>query len=287
MLECGSLTIDVFLAVLAAAVMHAGWNAIIKTRLDRFLSISLMSFSMAGLSIACLPFVALPQGFTWVWIILSAILHTGYKIFLIKAYDAGDLAQVYPLARGAAPLITAALALVLLGERLTPVMAAGIIVLCLGIGLMAARGGVALERLGRHAVANALITSCFIAAYTLTDGVGGRSAPSASSYAVWMFAIDGVWMSAFCMMVRGRAAFIGVLPEWKSGLATGALSLGAYWLVIWAMTKAPIAAVAALRETSILIAVAISVLVLRERLSRWRCAAAVLIVAGVIVLRMG
>lgn len=267
--------------------MHAAWNAMIKQRLDRFLSISLMSFSMGLLSLACLPFVAVPQGFTWFWIILSALLHTGYKIYLIRAYDSGDLAQIYPLARGAAPLITALAGVTLLSEALSPVMATGIVVLCLGIGLMAARGGAQLERLSGLAIVNALITSLFIAGYTLTDGIGGRTAPTASSYAVWMFAIDGLSMALFCMMMRGRQVFTSVLPEWRSGLVTGALSLGAYWIVIWAMTKAPIAAVAALRETSILFAVLISVFFLKERLTGWRSFACLLIVAGVIVLRMG
>ncbi|NNE23678.1 MAG: EamA family transporter [Rhizobiales bacterium] len=281
------MSLEVFFAVLAAAVMHAAWNAMIKQRLDRFLSISLMSFSMGLLSLVCLPFVAVPQGFTWFWIILSALLHTGYKIYLIRAYDSGDLAQIYPLARGAAPLITALAGVVLLSEVLSPMMAGGIVVLCLGIGLMAARGGAQFERLSGLAIANALVTSLFIAGYTLTDGIGGRTAPTASSYAVWMFAIDGFWMALFCMMMRGRQAFISVLPEWRSGLATGALSLGAYWIVIWAMTKAPIAAVAALRETSILFAVLISVIFLKERLTRWRSLACVLIVAGVVALRLG
>ena len=281
------MSLEVFFAVLAAAIMHAAWNAMIKQRLDRFLSISLMSFAMGLLSLACLPFVAIPQGITWFWIILSALLHTGYKIYLIRAYDSGDLAQIYPLARGAAPLIMALAGVLLLSEILSPTMATGIIVLCVGIGLMAARGGVQLERLSGLAISNALITSLFIAGYTLTDGIGARTAPTASSYAVWMFAIDGFWMALFCMVMRGRQAFVSVLPEWRSGLVTGALSLGAYWIVIWAMTKAPIAAVAALRETSILFAVLISVVFLKERLTGWRSLACLLIVAGVIVLRMG
>ena len=281
------MSLEVFLAVLAAAAMHAAWNAIIKQRLDRFLSISLMSFSMGALAVACLPFVAVPQGFTWFWILISALLHTGYKIYLIRAYDSGDLAQIYPLARGTAPLITAIAGLIFLAEALSPMMAAGIAILCLGIGLMSARGGATLEKLSRTAIANALITSLFIAAYTMTDGIGGRSAASASSYAAWMFAIDGFWMTLFCMMVRGRAAFASILPQWRSGLLTGALSLAAYWLVIWAMTKAPIAAVAALRETSILLAVLISVIVLKEKMTRWRAIASLLIVCGVIALRLG
>ncbi len=279
--------LDVFFAVLAAAFMHAAWNAMIKQRLDRFLSISLMSFAMGSLSLLCIPFFPVPEGITWLWIVLSALLHTGYKVYLIRAYDSGDLAQVYPLARGAAPLITAVAGLLLLSETLSPLTTIGIAVLCAGIVLMSYRGGAALERLSGIAIANALITSLFIAAYTIVDGIGGRGAVSPSSYAVWMFAIDGLWMALFCVMVRGRAAFVSVLPEWKTGLVTGALSLGAYWIVIWAMTKAPIAAVAALRESSILFAVLLSTLVLKERMTVWRAAAALLIVAGVVGLRVG
>lgn len=281
------MTVDVFLAVIAAGLMHAAWNAMIKQRLDRFMSISLMSFSMAALSIACLPFFEVPQGFTWFWIGVSAALHTGYKIFLIRAYEAGDLAQVYPLARGSAPLLTAVFGFVLLGEQLSTIMTVGIAVLCLGITLMSMRGGATLGRLNGIAIVNALITSLFIAAYTLTDGIGGRSAPSASSYAVWMFAIDGVWMALFCTYMRGPEVFSAIAAQWRSALISGALSLGAYWIVIWAMTRAPIAAVAALRETSILFAVLISVLFLGERLTSWRLAAVALIVAGVILLRLG
>jgi len=281
------LSLTVFLAVLAAALMHAGWNAIIKVKLDRFLSISLMGLAMGSISLVCLPFVAVPSGITWGWIVTSAALHTGYKLFLIRAYEAGDLGQVYPLARGTAPLLTALAGIMLLGEFLAPLTAAGIVIVCLGIVVMSMRGGSTLAGLDRKAVAYALITSLFIAGYTLTDGVGARGAASASSYALWMFLIDGFWMASFCLMLKGRGAFLTMLGEWKTGLVTGALSLGAYWIVIWAMTRAPIAAVAALREVSILFAVAISVLALRERLTGWRIAAALLIVAGVVALRAG
>jgi drug/metabolite transporter (DMT)-like permease len=281
------LSLDVFLAVLAAALMHAGWNAIIKVRLDRFLSISLMGLAMGSISLALLPFVEVPQGITWLWILASAALHTGYKLFLIRAYEAGDLGQVYPLARGAAPLLTALAGFLLLDDVLTPLMTAGIVVLSLGIGVMSLRGGRTLAALDRHAVASALATSLFIAGYTLTDGVGARGAHSASSYAVWMFLIDGFWMASFCLMLKGPGAFFTMAREWKSGLVTGGLSFAAYWIVIWAMTKAPIAAVAALREVSILFAVAISVVLLKERLTGWRTAAALLIVAGVVALRTG
>lgn len=282
-----SLTADVFFAVLAAAFMHAGWNALIKVRLDRFLSVSLMSFGMGAISLVCLPFVAAPSGETWVWILLSAALHTGYKLFLIRAYGEGDLGQIYPLARGTAPLLTAVGSALLIGELVSPLTGLSILVLSLGILLMSLRGGDGIARMSRTAVAYALGTSLFIAAYTLTDGVGGRSAESASSYTVWLFLIDGFWMGLLCVALRGRTAVDAMLPAWRIGLITGGLSLGAYWIVIWAMTKAPIAAVAALRETSILFALALSAVFLKERLTPWRLSAAGLILAGMAGLRLG
>jgi drug/metabolite transporter (DMT)-like permease len=132
----------------------------------------------------------------------------------------------------------------------------------------------------------ALGTSGFIALYTLVDGVGGRSAPSASSYTAWLFVLDGLAMGLVCVAVRGRAAVAAMVPAWRTLLGTGALSLGAYWIVIWAMTQAPIAAVAALRESSILFALVLSTVMLKERLTAWRITAAVLILAGVAGLRI-
>ena len=280
------MTTEVFLAVLAAAFMHAGWNALIKVRLDPFLSISLMSFGMGAISLACLAFVAVPAGWTWGWIGLSAVLHMGYKLFLIRAYRTGDLGQVYPLARGTAPLFTVLGSAVLVGEVVPVSTGVAIAVVCLGILLMAVRGSGTPATLARSTVLYALGTSAFIALYTLVDGVGGRSAPSASSYTAWLFVLDGFSMGLLCLGVRGRPAIDAMLTAWRSGLGIGALSLGAYWIIIWAMTQAPIAAVAALRESSILFAIVLSSLMLKERLTPWRITAAVLILAGVAGLRM-
>jgi drug/metabolite transporter (DMT)-like permease len=148
------------------------------------------------------------------------------------------------------------------------------------------RGASTTANLGRATVLYALGTSGFIAAYTLVDGVGGRSAPSASSYTAWLFLLDGFSMGVLCLVVRGRPAIDAMVPAWRSGLGTGALSLGAYWIIIWAMTQAPIAAVAALRESSILFALVLSTLMLKEKLTAWRITAAVLILVGVAGLRI-
>ena len=138
-----------------------------------------------------------------------------------------------------------------------------------------------------RAVGFALLTSLFIAGYTLADGVGGRSAPSALNYAVWLYIVDGVWSLAFCVFMRGPQSLKLMLPEWKIGLVAGVLSAVAYGIAIWAATQAPVAMVAALRETSILFAMILSVWLIGERLTAWRIAAALCIVAGVVALRLG
>lgn len=279
------MSLTVFLAVLAAAVMHASWNALIKVRLDRFASISLMSLGSGIFALPVLFFVDVPQGVTWLWIGFSLAMHTGYRLFLVRSYETGDLAQTYPLARGTAPLLTT-LGGVLLLQEIPPALAiSGIVVLSLGTLLMSFRGG---ERgLGGHGVRYALITSLFICGYTLSDGSGARSAATATSYAAWLFAMDGIWVTIVCLAVRGPRVVREMRTEWTMGLATGFLSGIAYWIVMWAMTKAPIAAVAALRESSILFAMLISVVALGEKMNRWRITAALCIVLGVIAIRLG
>lgn len=275
----------VFFAVLAAAAMHAGWNAVIKIRLDRFASISLMTLATAVVSLPVLPFVAFPSAETWSWIGASLVFHTGYKYFLTRAYDSGDLAQAYPLARGSAPLLTTIGAIVLFREMPEAVAVGGIVLLSAGTFLMSLRGG-SIDGLRSRAVFYALVTSLFITGYTLTDGMGARSADTALSYAAWLYIGDGIWSSIFCILLRGPGIVRVVLPEWKSALGAGFLSAAAYAIAMWAMTKAPIAVVAALRETSILFAMMLSVLMIGETLTRWRVASALLIVGGVAALRL-
>lgn len=276
----------IFFAVLAAAAMHAGWNAVVKIGLDQFLTVSLVSVAAGAVALACLPFTEAPAGAVWYWILASAVLHTGYKIFLVQAYKAGDLGQVYPLARGAAPLIVAAVSLVALEEGLDGANLAGIGVLVAGVWLMSLRGGHQMRGLNRAAVLYALGTSCFIAAYTLVDGLGARQAASAMSYAIYLFVIDAVFIAIVCLAVRGWKGIRRMEGVWKSGLAGGALSLGAYWIAIWAMTQAPIATVAALRETSVLFAIVIATVALKEKLTPWRLAAVFVISGGTVLLRL-
>ena len=281
------MSTTVFLAVLAAAAMHALWNALIKVRLDPFVSLSVMSLGMGLVAMPLLPFVSMPQGVTWAWIAMSLVFHTGYKYFLARAYETGDMAQAYPLARGTAPLMAAIGGAVLLSEMPSALAMGGILLLGIGTVLMSFRGGALNALANNSAVGYALLTSVFVAGYTLTDGSGARSATTATSYAAWFFIAEGIWSMVFCIWLRGWGVVHAVVPQWRICIGAGFLSALAYGIAMWAMTKAPIAAVAALRETSILFAMVLSVTILGEALTRWRVAAALLIVIGVVALRLG
>lgn len=280
------MTPAVFAAVLAAAVMHAVWNALVKAQADRFASISIASLGMTFAALPVLPFVEFPTVEVWRFIAASLTIHVGYRLFLVRAYEAGDLAQAYPLARGAAPLATAFGAFVLIGETPSPAAIAGIALLSAGVILMSGLGGAAGGGFNRRGVGYALLTALLISAYTLVDGQGARLAETATSYAAWHFACDGAISMSVGFATRGRSMAMAFAREWRMGLTAGVLSAASYWIALWAMTKAPIASVAALRESSILFAMLISVAALGERATPWRMGAAALILAGVFMLRL-
>jgi drug/metabolite transporter (DMT)-like permease len=271
----------VFFAILFAALLHAGWNALVKTGLDRFSSILFLGLVQGAIALALLPLFGLPPKAAWPWVLAGSALHSGYKLALIRAYGHGDLSQVYPLSRGTAPLIVAIVGALFLGEAMDAARTAAVIAIAAGIMLMAGKGGLTRAGLGW-----ALVTAGFTAAYTLADGVGARIAGSASAFILTMIALDGLFMLAYGLAARGPAGIAAMLPAWRSGVAAGAMSLGAYWIAIWAFTLAPLAMVAALRETSVLFAMLIAALWLKEGLSLRRWAAGGLILAGVVLMRV-
>ncbi|MEZ5774202.1 MAG: EamA family transporter [Hyphomicrobiaceae bacterium] len=274
-------------AVLAAALMHAGWNAAIKLRLDRQTAVLLLSIVQGGMAALMLWAVALPAAAALPYLLLSAVLHSAYKLVLAAAYHRADMAVVYPLARGFAPCAVAIAAALLLGEVLGPLEIVAVCAIAAGVMLMSLRGGAAGRGLTPEVTALALTTALLTAAYTLVDGQGARLAGSATAFVLWMFALDAVVMTAASLAMRGRAAFSGLAGAAWPGFVAGALSLGSYWIAVWAMTRAPIALVAALRETSVLFALLISALWLGEPLTRWRVLAGLMILAGVVGMRIG
>ncbi len=276
----------VFAAVLVAAACHAGWNAVIKFGLDPFSTMALIAVASMAVAVPLVPIVGFPSAASWPWLAGSLALHLAYFIGLTEAYRTGDMGQVYPIARGTAPLLTALASYLLLGEDLGILGSSGIVVLVCGVVLVSVRGGRNLVRLDRRAVGYALFTAVTICGYSLVDGIGARKAGSAHAYAVMLFVFDGISMAVFALVRRGYAMIPAAARFWKGGLAGGTLSLAAYWIVIWAMTVAPIALVAALRETSVLFGAAFAVVFLGEPLRPIRILAAVLIVAALALIRL-
>ena len=283
------IPVAVFAAVLVAALMHAGWNALVKTGLDRFSSILILALVQGAIALLLLPFFDPPARAAWPWVLAGSTLHSGYKLVLIQAYRHGDLSQIYPLARGTAPLIVALASALLLHEHMGALRIAAVLLIAAGIMLMARRdgkgGGKAAPALTRIGLGFALLTACFTASYTMADGVGARIAGTASGFTLWMFVLDGLFMLVYALITRGRPALVAMMPAWRGGVAAGAMSLGSYWIAIWAFTLAPLALVAALRETSVLWAMLIAFFLLKERVGPWRWVAAALIVGGILLMR--
>jgi drug/metabolite transporter (DMT)-like permease len=276
----------VLITVLFGAACHAGWNAFLKIRLEPFSAMALIAVVSALVVLPVLPFVGIPPTQAWPWLIASVIFHLGYFIGLTEAYRTGDMGQVYPIARGSAPLMTAIAGTFIVGETIGLRGWLGILVLVSGVFLLSLRGGRNLH-FDKRAVAFALFTAVTICGYSIVDGLGARTAGSAHVYTVWLFLLDGLMMFVFVLLRRGVPVLREFAGFWKEGLIGGSLSLAAYWIAIWAMTVAPIALVAALRETSVLFAAAIAVIVLKEPLQRPRIIAAVMIVAGLVLIRLG
>jgi drug/metabolite transporter (DMT)-like permease len=276
----------VFAAVLVAAASHASWNALIKFRLDPFATMSIIAVSSGVIAIPLVPLVGVPVVPAWPWVAASVVLHIGYYIGLTEAYRTGDLSQVYPVARGSAPLMTAIISTTVVGERLSVVGWVGILALVSGVFLLSARGGRDLTRIDRRAIGFAFFTAVTICGYSLTDGIGARISGNPHAYTTWLFLCDGVAMLILALIRRGQSIVTDTRSYWTLGLLGGALSMFSYWVAIWAMTKAPIAIVAALRETSVLFGTAIAVVMLKESLRPSRIAAALLIVCGLAMIRL-
>ena len=276
----------VFLAVLFAAFCHAGWNALIKVGLDPLSTTTLISLGSGAMALLFLPFVGLPALAAWPWIAASVAIHLFYFGALIEAYRTGDLGQVYPIARGAAPLMTATTTTLFVGEKLSLLGWGGIVALVMGVFLLSAHGGRDLARIDRRAVGFALLTALTICAYSVVDGIGGRLAGNPHAYSAWLFVGIALIMLPYALWRGGREVLPAMQTYWRRGLVGGGLQLGSYGIAIWAMTLAPIAIVATLRETSVLFGAVIAVIVLKEPLRATRIVAALLILGGLILIRL-
>ena len=286
------MSTGVVLAVLLGALLHAAWNALVKSSGDKQLDLAMVHLLGALVSLPLLLWVGLPPAAAWPFVAGSLLIHVAYYITLNGAYQHGDLGSTYPIMRGSAPLLVA-LGSSALGEPLTPPAWLGVGAVTAGVLLVGlARPAQALHH--RRAIGFALANALVIAAYTLVDGRGVRISAaagySAASYVVLLFVLDGIPYPALVFAQRRAAARRAMLAHarqrWPLALLGGLASLGSYGIALWAMTQAPVAAVSALRETSVLFATALSVWVLKERFGLQRACGAVVIVGGVIALRL-
>lgn len=275
---------DIIALVLVGALLHAIWNALVKAGTDASLDSAMVALGAAITSLIFLPFVAWPRPEAWPYIFISISTQFCYFQLVGAAYRLGDIGLVYPLMRGVAPMIVAALSGIILGEYLSPVMLAGVVILSVGVLTLAAES----HRTNKMAMGMALLNAGVIATYTYVDGVGARVSGYPISYTLWISILPPIPLFLYAFLRRGsREVLSHARISWKRGLFGGACSMTSYGLSLYAMTKAPIAAVAALRETSILFALLISIFVLKEIASHWRILAGAMIAAGALVLRLG
>ena len=281
------MTFEITLAVLLAALLHASWNAMIKGGSDVLLDTASI---VAGAGLLALPFlliVPVPNAASWPYIFASITTHLAYYFLMVNAYRTGELSLVYPLMRGVAPLITAVLGILWLRELPALISWLGMLMISIGVIALALRPvGTAPLLLGHgRAVGFALGNAAVIAVYTIIDGTGARLAGNPWSYNAWLCALDAIPFSIYMLATRRRMFFTALAQRRWHGLIGGGLSATAYAISVWAMTKAPVALVASLRETSVLFATLIGARLLKERLTPRRWAGVGAVVIGVVALK--
>ena len=277
-----ALSLSVTLAVLAAAVTHAVWNAIAHGIKDQTLAFALIGVGGTAVSVPLVIVAALPRSSAWPYLLASVAIHVFYNLLLMQCYRLGEFSQVYPLARGVSPLVVTILAAVFVHEHLAPAQIGGVAVVSAGLAFLVFGG----RRPGRGAFLAAVGTGLTIAAYTTVDGVGVRASASPVGYIGWLILLQSLCVPLFAAVRRRDVLLKQPRRILLSGLLAGALSVLAYGLVLWAQTKGALAPIAALRETSVIFGAIIGTLVFREPFGRSRITATVLVVAGIVLLNV-
>ena len=289
-----ALTWPLVLAVLCGAMLHASWNALIKSGNDKALDTALVHSLGALIALPFMLWFGPPPRGAWPFIAASLFIHIAYYVALVGAYQHGELGLTYPIMRGFAPLLVALASGAFIGEAPTPVAWLGIAGITLGVALVGlAHPGEALHH--RKALMFAFANAAIIAIYTIVDGRGVRASVvddfGALRYVLMLFVLDGIAYPSFVWLRRsaaGRRAIIRYARQrWPVAALGGAASIGSYAIALWAMTRAPVASVAALRETSVLFAALLGTLLLKERFGVQRAVGTSVIVGGVMALRFG
>jgi len=269
------LTLSVLGLVLVAAVIHALWNTWLKASGDRLVALTTLAVGWAIVGLSSLPFVGTPRQEAWPYLLVSALVHTVYSLTLIRAYGLGNLSVTYPIARGTGPLVVVVVSTAYLGDSLGVMGFLAVALIVIGVGWL----GVPRSNQGYAGLLFSLLTGAFIGTYTLLDGFGGRLGESPHAYVAWLLLLTAFPIFVVSGSVHGARFASLVRPIWLKGVSAGVLSAAAYWVVVWAMSVAPMGLVAAVRESSVVFAALFGSMLLRERV-RW---AAVVVVFGGIV----
>jgi drug/metabolite transporter (DMT)-like permease len=290
MTDATHLSSGVLAAVLGAAALHALWNSLVKSASDKFLSSAVVALWCGVAAVVAALVLPRPAAVAFPFIVASAIIHIVYFMLVGQLYRSADLSVAYPIMRGLAPLIAAVIALATLGEAPGPIASLGVAALVAGVLAMGA-SGFAHGRINRPTILVAVANSAVIAIYSVIDGQGARLSGAGSAFAFaynsWADALTALSYLPIILFLRGRAVVATFAQDWRRGLIGGLAAFFGYAIVVWAMTRAPIAAVAALRETSVVFAAIIGVAVLGEPFHAQRAIAVLVILAGVILLRVG
>ncbi len=285
-----SLTWPVVLAALCGAMLHAGWNALVKSSGDKTVDTALVTLFGAVVALPFMLWAGLPRPESWPFIAGSLFIHIGYYFALSGAYRHGELGMTYPIMRGFAPLLVALASGSLIGEVPSPAAWLGVVGITCGVALVGlAHPGEALHH--RKALLFAFANAAIIALYTLVDGLGVRQAGGALRYVLILFVLDGLPYPLIVWLRRPREGRREILRyargRWPLAVLGGMASIGSYAIALWAMTKAPVASVAALRETSVLFAALLGTLLLKEKFGLQRALGTLVVVLGVMALRLG
>ncbi len=280
------MTLSSFCIVLFAALLHASWNIFIKSASDKRLSMSLLCAGCVVICALCLPWLAQPAAASWPYLAASVVCQLIYYGLLIAAYRYADMSQAYPVMRGTAPLWVVVFGLLFFHQELSAARIAAIALLASGICLMANLRQLKHSPQLRKGLGFALINAVFIASYTVIDGLGVRLAGHSASYTMWVFLLSGAVFCCYTYWQQPAEILVLYRQQWRDGLKAGAASVLSYGLALWAMQTAPVAMVAALRESSIIFASLLAYFYLGELIDRRRLVAIVLALAGVMMLRL-
>jgi len=273
---------SVYALVLFSAALHATWNLLVKRASDKLLMTVAVTVSASFLAVLLLPFFPAPHVDSWIFIAASGCSSVVYFLMVAATYKVADMSLAYPVMRGSAPLIVGLAGVPLFGEYLPPMSWVAISIISAGIFSMS----FAKHEHGTRGLTLALLTAVVIALCTLIDAEGARRSQSAAAYTLWIFALTGILLGAWAAIAR-REQFSSFLKQnWRFSVVAGAGAMFSYGAALWAMTMAPVALVAALRETTVLFGAALAWLILNERISRSRLVPILIIGVGAVILRI-